>query len=151
MTEQTDTNVAKKLVNSFHDRYFVDKNAEEDGTWVQMGADFWIQVRRGTSQHSKLIRKRLEEPHQALLRANNGQLPDDVQEELLTKQMALSLIMNWKGEGGPRNEAGVLYEATPENIEKVLRTYKEFRSDALGIILERVTYKTQVLEAQAGN
>lgn len=155
MTDETDAGTspakteARKLVNSFHDRFFVNPAAEEEGTWVQMGNDFWIKVRRGTSAHSKAIRKKLEEPHQALLRA--GPLPEDIQEDLLTRQMALSLVMDWKGEGGPRSESGSLLEATPANIEKVLRDYKEFRAEVLGVILDRSTFKNQVMEVQAGN
>ena len=142
-------NAAKKLVNSFHDRYFVDTNAEEEGTWVQVADDFWVKVRRGTSAHSKAVRKKLEEPHQALLRA--GTLPEAVQEELLTKQMAMSLIMDWTGNGGPRNDDGALLEANPKNIENVLVKYKEFREEILRIIVDRSTYKTQVLDAQVKN
>lgn len=140
----------KTLATSFHDRYFVSTAAEEEGTWIQVAEGFWVKVRRVTSAHSKAIRKKLEEPHQAVMRAT-GTLPEDIAEDILTRQMALSLIMDWKGDGGPRNEAGALLEANPTNIETVLRSYKEFREEMLRLILDRATFKSQVLEAQVKN
>lgn len=131
----------------FHDRYHVDKAAEEEGTWVDLGDNVAVKVRRFTSAHSKAVRRKLEEPHAALARGGQ-QLPDTILEEILIKQMALSLIVDWKG---VPDDTGQPLQATPENFEKVLREYPEFRNEIGSIVMDRATWKKQVRETDLKN
>lgn len=131
----------------FHDRYHVDKTAEEEGTWADLGDGIHVKVRRHTSAHSKAVRRKLEEPHQALLRTGQA-LPDSIIEELFLKQMALSLLVDWKG---VTDEEGKPLEATPDNIEAQLRKYPEFRNEIGALVMDRATFKKLVNADDLGN
>lgn len=127
--------------------YAFDKGAFEEGTWVKIGNGISIKVRSPQSAHSKAVRKKLEAPHASLTR-NGRELPDDIAEDMLIKQMSQSLIMDW---AGVTDEQDQPIQATPENIEKALRAYPFFRDDAGSVIGNRETFKTRVLEADLGN
>lgn len=127
--------------------YAFDKGAYEEGTWVTLGNGIKIKVRSPQSAHSRAVRKKLEAPHASLTRGGR-ELPDDVQEDLLIKQLSQSLIMDWKG---VTEDDGTVIPATPENIERALRLYPFFRDDAGSVIGNRETFKTRVLEEDLGN
>lgn len=126
--------------------YSFDKNAFEDGTWVDLGHGISVKVRSPQSAHSKAIRKKLEAPYAALTRGGKD-LPEDISEKILIQQMAQSLIVDWKGvedDNGP-------IPATPENIARVLTQLQFFREDVASVIAQRDTYKSQVAEEDLGN
>lgn len=128
------------------DLYSFNKTAYEDGTWVAIGHGIEVKVRSPQSAHSKAIRRKLEAPYSALTRGGK-ELPDDIAENMLIKQMAQSLIVSWAGV----EENGVAIPATPENIEAVIRKYQFFREDVASVIAQRDTYKTNVAEEDVGN
>lgn len=128
--------------------YDFEKSAFEDGTWVAIGNGVKIKVRAPQSAHSKATRKKLEAPHAALTRGGR-ELPEDVAEDILIKQMSQSLIADWSGVFEDDDKTAV--PGTPENIEKALRAYPWFRDDAGAVIGNRETYKTLVLKEDLGN
>lgn len=129
----------------FHDRYHVDKGAQEDGTWADLGDDIKVKVRRLNSAHAKATRRALEEPHLAALRAGNA---DDLFEDILIKQMAQSLVLDWRG---VTDSTGAPMSATPENVEAILREYPEFREEVGAKIMDRQTFKKQVRDEDLKN
>jgi hypothetical protein len=128
------------------DLYSFDKAAFEDGTWVDIGHGISVKVRSPQSAHSKAVRKKLEAPYAALTRGGK-ELPDDIAENILIKQMAQSLIIDWKGVED--NDQPI--PATPETIEAQLRKYQFFREDVASVIAQRDTYKARVDEEDVGN
>jgi hypothetical protein len=127
--------------------YAFDKSAFEDGVWIDIGHGISVKVRSPQSAHSKAIRKKLEAPYVALTRGGKD-LPDDIAETILIKQMAQSLIIDWKGiEDADKNSV----PANPETIEKALRDFQFFREDVAAVIAQRDTYKSQVTELDLGN
>ena len=128
------------------DIYSFDREAFESGTWVQIGNGISVKVRSPQSAHSKAIRRKLEAPYAALT-ARGKELPDDVAENILIKQLSESLIVDWKGIEGDDGEP---LEATPENIEKALRQFQFFRDDVGSVIATRDTYKAKTTEADLG-
>jgi len=76
----------------FLDRYNTDRNAEEDGVWVDYGDGVKVQVRRLSSRFSRDVRRKLEKPYSSQFR--NRDMPDSLQEELLNKQIAKAIVVN---------------------------------------------------------
>lgn len=130
----------------FHDRYYVNKTAEEEGTWVELGDGIAVKVRRFNSAHAKATRRKLEEPHAALMRS--GTVPEDIADDILTKQMSQSLIIDWKG---VTTETGEAIPATPENVEGQLRKYPEFRNEVAALVLDRQTFKKLIQKEDLKN
>lgn len=128
------------------DLYSFDKSAFEEGTWVAIGNGISVKVRSPQSAHSKAVRKKLEAPYAALTRGGKD-LPDDIAENILIKQMAQSLIIDWSGVA----DGGLPIVATPETIEAQLRKYQFFREDVASVIAQRDTYKTHVTDEDVGN
>jgi hypothetical protein len=131
---------------NLNEQFQQDKTAFEDGTYVPLGGDAAVKVRSPQSAHSKAIRKKLEAPYASMTRGGK-QLPDDIAEDILLKQMSQSLIVSWKG----IKDDGVEIEPTPENIEKMLRKYPRFRDTLGGIIANDETYAALVREDDLKN
>lgn len=134
-------------MSKFADRFKSDKTAVEEGTWVDLGDDIHVKVRRLDSAASRMCRKKLEEPFKALLRMNQ-ELPEDVAEDLFTKQFSQAIIVDWRG---VTDEGGNAIAPNPDNIYKVLKEFPDFRDDILRIVMQRDTFKTLVREADVKN
>jgi hypothetical protein len=128
------------------EQFTYDTSAFEDGTWVRLDKESAVKVRSPQSAHSRALRKKLEAPYVHLMRGGK-ELPEDVAEDLLFKQMSQSLIMDWKG----IKERGVVVDPTPASIEAMLRKYTRFRDMIGGIIANADTYATLVREEDLGN
>lgn len=130
----------------FLDRYATDRNLEEEGVWVDYGDGLKVKVRRLSSKHSRETRRKLEKPYSSQFR--NRDMPDSLQEELLNKQMAQSIVVAWEGVPNPDKE-GELLECTPENILMMVTKFPDFRDDILTAAMERTTFeKEQRKEAE---
>lgn len=133
------------------DRYNTDRKAEEDGQWVDFGDGIKVKVRRLNSKHSRDTRRKLEKPYQAQFRAR--EMPDNLQEELLNKQMAQSIVVDWEGVDDPYAEAGKdgsmpAFACTPENVQKLVSDpdFKDFREDILTAAMTRETFEKEARE-----
>lgn len=133
---------------NFHDRFSSSKEAKEDGTWVDLGGEVKIKVRALDSVVSRAFRKKIEEPLQPLIRANNGSLPDDKALEIMIKQLAGAVLVDWKG---VTNEANENVPFTTETAEKYLTKYEDFRQEIATIVTSRETWKKQVRLEDLGN
>ncbi len=90
----TDT-TTKKPVSIFA-LYQTDQKAEEDGKWFDsFGPDIAIKIRRFSSKKSQAVRTALEKPY--VKTSRGGQLPEDVQEDILTSHLAEGIVVDWKG------------------------------------------------------
>lgn len=132
----------------FMDRYKTDKSLEEEGVWVDYGDGLQVQVRRLNSKHSKETRRKLEKPYSGQFRGRD--LPEAVQEDLLNKQIANSIVTDWKGVPDPDNEDKML-ECTPDNVLRMVSEFNDFRDDILTAAMERTTFQKTDLEVQEKN
>lgn len=136
--------------SGFFNRYGTDPSLEEEGVKVDFGDGLKIQVRRLNSKHSRETRRKLEKPYTAQFR--NRDMPDSLQEQLLNKQIAESIVVNWEGVPDPDKPDKEL-QCTPENVLKMVSDprFKDFRDDILTAALERTTFEKTAREDAAKN
>lgn len=150
-------------MTKFFNRYHTSKAAEETGTWIPLGDDMHVKARRWTSTHAKETRLRLEAPYKALKKVG-AELSTEDNEEILTLQMAESLIVDWKGVTLPisfAEEAGIStvnavdgvvdVPFTPENAKKVFAILPDFKFELSRVLFDRDTFKVHVTEVDAKN
>jgi hypothetical protein len=133
---------------SFLERYSTDKKLEETGTWVDYGDGVRVQIRRMNSLKSREVRRKLEKPYTKGFRGQD--LPDTLQEELLNKQVAEAIVVDWKGVPNPDNPKELL-PCTPENVLKVVTAFPDFRDDIVAASMERATFQHEELKEAEKN
>ena len=126
---------------SFLDRYNTDRNLEEGGVWVDFGDGLKVKIRRLTSKHSRETRRKLEKPYAAQFR--NRDMPDSLQEELLNKQVAKSVVIDWEGVVNPEKPEEKL-PCTEDNVLMMVQKFPEFRDDILTAAMERTTFEKEM-------
>lgn len=109
--------------------YLTDSAAEQDGKWFDFGPDAKIKLRAPSSNKSREVRKSLEKPFVALTRAGQT-IPDDKLEEILIKQMAQALIVDWSG----FTDNGVALDFSATAAEALLVKYPRLRNIIAKII-----------------
>lgn len=141
-------------MSKFFDRYSTNRKAEEDGQWVDFGDGVKVKVRRLNSAKSKETRRRLEKPYKNQFRAGVD-FPDSLQEELMNKQLAEAIIVDWEGvpelndKGQPIE--GKFAECTPENVLRMVAMFPDFREDVVTASMERATFQNEVRKENEGN
>lgn len=118
-------------------RFKTDEKKEEEGIWVNFGEGFRVKVRRFKSKASQDARKELEKPFTAEIR--RGPLDEKIAEDLLIKQMAMAIIVDWEG---ATNEEGKSLPCTFENKYYVLKSLPEFRDEIAAIAIDRDSFKS---------
>jgi len=137
-------------MGKFSDRYATNVKAEEEGQWVDFGDGIEVKVRRVNSAKSKEVRRQLEKPYEKQFRGR--EYPDSLQEELVNKQIAKVLIVDWKGVPNPDDEdSEEPFPATEANIMTVITRYKDFREDILTACMSQATFQTDDRKAVEGN
>lgn len=141
-------------MSKFSERYNTDKDAEENGQWVDFGDGIRVKVRRLNSKHSQEVRRKLEKPYVATYR--NREMPASLQEELMIKQLSQSIIVDWEGVEDPSHnpaegEPQRMLTCTPENILTIVSQFKDFRDDVTTASMERATFQKEDRLEQEGN
>lgn len=131
-------------MSKFYDRYKTDKKLEEEGQWVDFGDGVKVKIARLNSERSLAARRKLEKPYSKI----RGSIPEDIQEEILTKQVAEAVIIAWEG---VTDEAGKEIECTYENRIKILKEFKDFRFDVVTASVEAETFKAKQVEEATKN
>lgn len=122
-------------------RFKTDETKEEQGIWVNFGDGIRIKVRRFKSKASQDARKELEKPLTAEIR--RGPLEEKVQEDLLIRQMAKAIIVDWEG---VTDEDGEELDCTFDTKYQILKALPEFRDDIAAIALDRDSFKAALDE-----
>lgn len=131
-------------MTTFYARYKTDKKLEEEGQWVDFGDGVKVKVARLNSERSIAARRKLEKPYSKI----RGSIPESIQEEILTKQVAEAVIIAWEG---VTDERGKEIECTYENKVKILNEFKDFRFDVVTASVEAETFKAQQIEEISKN
>lgn len=135
---------AKK--SALHARFAMDAGREENGVWVDYGDGISVKIRRFKSRASQEARRELDKPHADVIR--RGPLPEALAEELLVKQMAKAIIVDWKGvtdaDGNP-------LECTEEARYAILKELPEFRDEIFALSVERDHFKAKADQDGTGN
>lgn len=131
-------------MTNFVNRYQTDKTLEENGQWVNLGDGIEVKIARLNSERSQAVRRRLEKPYSKM----RGEIPTQIQEEILTKQVAEAVLLDWKG---VELESGKPLEPTLENKIKILTEFKDFRQDVVFVSMEAETFKNASVEEATKN
>lgn len=131
-------------MSKFLDRYKTDKKLEEEGQWVDLGDEILVKVARLNSERSQAVRRKLEKPYSKI----RGNIPEDISEEILTKQVAEAVLLDWKG---VTDDNGKDLECTYENRYKMLKEFKDFRFDVVTCSMEAETFKVRQIEEVTKN
>lgn len=132
--------------NSLFNRFKMDEKKEEQGVWVNFGEGLKVKVRRFKSKASQDARKELEKPFTAELR--RGPLDEKIAEDLLLRQMAKAIIVDWEG---VTDEEGNELECTFETKLDVLKALPEFRDEIVSIAIDRDSFKAALDEEAEKN
>lgn len=134
----------------FFDRYATDRNLEEEGVWVDYGDGLRVQVRRLNSKFSRDYRRKLEKPYAGQFRGR--EMPDAISEEMLNKQLAHAIVVNWEGVPDPDDKTGKkTLPCNPDNVLRMMKEFPDFRDDILTAAMEKTTFQKEDVEVQEGN
>lgn len=128
---------------SIYDRYKTDKTLETEGVWVDFGDGVEVKLTRLNTKAAKEVRRREEKPYARL-----REIPEDIQEKVLTRIMAQAVIKEWKG---VLDEKGKPIPCTAEAVEALLNELPDFREDLIFAAAQRETFKAEEVEAAKGN
>lgn len=133
---------------SIYDLYETDVDLEIDGVWVQLKGGIQVKVAALGNENHVAAMETIFAPHRGLQR--RGALDKDVEEELHTKAICKSVLLDWKNmvdrEGKP----------LPYNFQNAYDllmdpTMKRFKADILVIAQEAESFKKQDDEDSVGN
>lgn len=141
-------------MGKFTERYKTNRTQEEEGVWVDFGDGIRVRIRRLNSQHSQEVRRRLEKPYGNQYR--NREMPASLQEELMVKQLAQSIVLDWEGVEDPSHqpaegEAQKMLSFSPDNAVRIFSQYKDFRQDVVEASMEKATFQDEIRKESEGN
>jgi hypothetical protein len=115
----------------------VDKKAEVEGIWQNIGDGVSVKVARiGSTEYQKEF-QRISKPHKRAIR--RGVLNDDVAEKLLIKVMAKTVLLDWKG----LEEDGKEIPYSEENAVRILTDYRDLRDYVSDIANDMEAFKKE--------
>ena len=126
--------------------FATDAIAEQDGKWFEFGTDARIKLRSFSSKISRDVRKTLEKPYIGLTRSGTS-LPDDILEDLLVKQMAKALIVDWSG----FTDEGKEIPYSSDVAETLLSKYPKLRDRIAKIIADDESFAAEAKVQSEGN
>jgi len=135
-------------MGKFTDRYATNKVAEEEGQWVDFGDGIEVKLRRLNSEASREVRRKLEKPYEGQYRTRP--MPDSLNEELLIKQLAQCIVVDWKGVENP-DQDGQFLPCTPENVTMIVTRFKDFREDITTASMTQATFQGELKKQSEGN
>jgi hypothetical protein len=134
-------------MSKFTERYTTNKEAEEEGVWVDLGDGIEIKVRRIKSPTSRKVLRQLQAPYEHMRRTGRS-LPESVETEITRKWAAHGLLVDWKGVG---DKDGKNLPFSPDNALKVLQEFDDFADDVAYFAREVETFRAKSLEDAAKN
>jgi hypothetical protein len=129
-------------------KYAVDSVKEEDGVWQEWDEGISFCIRRLSSDIAQKAREDAEKPH--VIKARNGNLSDEVKEDIGIRQLAFGIIADWKG---ITDENGQEIPYSGEAAYEIFKddSLKDVRGFIVQTSLDRDLYKKEADEAALGN
>ena len=126
-----------------NEAFGTDTALEEEGKWFDIGDGASIKVARfGNDAHRKMLLK-LREPYKALL-LRGGQIPDDVNDGIVTESMAQTILLDWKG---MLDQDGEVIEYDIDAGRTAFKLYKDFLELVSQLSLNAANFRTEIQEA----
>lgn len=122
-----------KMKKSIFGTFGVSNEDAENGKWFSLGGGVEFKIRRFTSRAS--IDYRLSIQPDFVAKANEDDLSDDEQMDIIQHQLAYAIIVDWKGVYGEEvDENGELVEIpfSPDNA------YELITDERMGELLEKI-------------
>jgi hypothetical protein len=143
---------------NFKSAYNHDKIAAEEGVWAPIGYGVKVKVRAFDSAHTKALRKKLEAPFSHLTRVGKP-IPDDEQNEINTKLVAYSSLLDWNlteddASGALDVNANAKQIPIPFNGDRAYAILEEepvFLRDVIAVLMSADTFKKKEFEDDAKN
>jgi hypothetical protein len=121
------------------------KEAEQQGVWVDLDETTKLKIARGGNKANRELVKKLLAPHKIALR--NDKLPEHIIEDVGCKAMAQTILLDWQG----MQEDGKNLPYTPENAERLLKDYPDFRDQVAQLSGEISLFQIEQEEAKTKN
>lgn len=133
---------------SLYDMFTTDRDAEENGKWVEIAQGAEFKIRRFKSRHTTRTREALEKPYAALRR--KGVLPPEIAEKILHQTMCTSTIADWRGEAIVSPDGAPL-PFSAEAADQLLSALPELRDEIIGQAIQLDTFRKEDDETAKGN
>ena len=130
MTDFTKANLAAQ--------FGTDKDKEEQGVWIPLADKIRVKIRRFKSKASQDARTEFQKPYIAMIRRDS--LSEEVSVEILEKQMAKAIIVDWEG---ITDDAGNDIPCTYENKLAILKALPDFRDEIAALAIARDSFKAE--------
>lgn len=124
-----------------------DTDTSEDGSWMKLGKDIEIKVRRYNSKKTRKVNDRLYAPYQRILKAG-GKLEEDTQDDINTRLLAEGVIADWKG---ITDKDGNKVDFSVEAAIKLLNDLPDLKQMISSFSLDMTNYLKEKQEEVAGN
>jgi len=152
MTDEThveDVEAEKETGEAFNiwAQFETDQSAEENGAWYEILPEIKFKLRRFQSDHAVKTRQRLEKPYVKLTRGGKD-LPQEVQEKLITSQLAESIIVDWEG---ITDRDGNVMDYSIDNAKMLLEGLPHVRDELVRFVLDIDNYRVSNLEQAEKN
>lgn len=121
--------------------FAIDTDKAEQGAWFPLTKDISVKLRRFKSEASQKARIEYMKPYVGLTRRGQ-ELPDNVSVEILTKQMAKGVIVDWKGV----KSGDVDLPCTFDNKVELLTALPELRDTIFTLAIEIESFKPELDE-----
>jgi hypothetical protein len=118
--------------------FAIDEDKAENGTWFPLTKEISVKLRRFKSVVSQKARTEFMKPYIGLTRRGQ-ELPDATSLEILIKQMAKGVIVDWKGVKAGDNELPCTYD----NKVELLTALPELRDTIFSLAIEIETFKPE--------
>ncbi len=146
---------------AFKDRYGVNKQKAEDGTWIDKGDDFHVLIRRLQSKAVRDLNTKLMKPYSHLTKGGK-QLPNDIQDLVSRKLVSQAVLLDWKGTGAPSVEVSdevssakgykpTMIEYSQEVGEEYFKNYPDFLEEIVDDASTIDNFRDEEREETEGN
>ena|SRR5229473_7328141 len=135
-----------------YDTYKTDSKLEEEGTWVTMGDNSRVKIRRLSSNIARKAYDTAQKPFQGVIRAANArgrQLPRDVDRTIVRDTLLNGVITEWEG---TTNVEGVVTPFSNKlEAEKILIDLPDYAAEIWTAANDLDNFKKVSMEEAAKN
>ena len=151
------------MTNELDDIFATDKNAEEDGVWVELTPTIKLKIRAYGAKVVTDLRDKLMKPY-TLLQRSGQKIPDATSERISLEVIAGAVIVDWTMPGAPQTDADgnpvldadgnpvvTMLPYTPAAAYDTLKRLPRMANFVIGISTDAQFYKNEVTEDGAKN
>lgn len=131
-----------------YDLCATDREAEEQGQWVEIRTGLQYRIRSITSKKVREFDHTLMKKQRALYIANQGMLPLETLDRNEVLRVARAVLTDWRGQ---TDREGNVLPFSVEAAERVMTDLPRIRQDILTAASTEETYRAETQKALEGN